>query len=327
MQIQSYTSKLNTLKYNYNTNNRSNNRAIYSTPLKNDVVSFGINPMGKLTDGLAYGMGYLGSKRPVQKLVDFLKDKNYQQHLAAFVGIVLSSFYMIDTARSKTIEKDQKMPLIANQATVSALSTVGAYTLDNYLDKHLGVFTEKFNIANISDDKTRKIFTKLYENPEYLNVLKRKAKTDGELQKTFEILDKMFEYNKSVDKQLNVAVKKGTADDVVKSVVEQIKQLPKKLTTEDGQVIDRADKAKEIFMKELKNSEILQKIFNKQSMSNGLKYVSNNDVKLSTLMNGFKTAKSLMVFAMIYRFIAPVIATPIANSISAKIENHKKAAN
>ncbi len=321
MQVQPYTSNFNTLKYSKNKNQYSRP---YATSIGNSNVSFGISPMGKLTDGLAHGMGYLGAKKPVQRLVDFLKDRNYQQHLAAFVGVVLSSFYMIDTAKSKTIEKDQKMPLIANQATVCALSTAGAYTLDNFLDKHLAVFTEKFNIANISDEKTRKMFRKLYDNPEYLKVVKRKAQNNSKLKESFEILDKMFEVNKGVEKQLKNAAKEANADNIVKAVFEQIANLPKKITSESGDIIDRADKAKEIFMREMKNSKSLQRIFEKQSMTNALKLVSNNDAKLSTLMNGFKTAKSLMIFAMIYRFVAPVIATPIANSISAKLENRKK---
>lgn len=315
MQIQPYTSKYNLLKYSHNNNNR------YSTPLKGDVVSFGINPMGKITDGLAHGMGKIGATKPVQRLVDFLKDRNYQQHLAAFVGVMLSSFYMLDTAKSKKIEKDQKMPLIVNQAAVCALSTAGAYTLDNYLDRHIANFTEKFNIANISDPKTRKMFAKLHDNPEYLAVVKRRAQNNPELKKSFEILDKMFEFNAGVEKELKNIVKKGTADETVKNLMSQITQLGK----QNG--MDKADKAKELFMAAKKNSKTLTNIFNKQSMTNAIKLTSNNDTKLSTLMNGFKIAKSLMIFAMIYRFIAPVVATPIANSISERIENKKKAAN
>ena len=436
MQIQSYTSTLS----NRNKFNQYKNRNNYATPiLKKDEVSFGFKPMNALTDGLAHGMGKLGNVKSVQKLVDFLKDRNYQQHLAAFVGVVLSSFYMVDTAKSKKIEKDQKLPLITNQAVVCALSTAGAYTLDNYLDKHLGEFTEKFNIANISDPKTQKMFVKLKENPEYVEVIKQKlAKTPGtkeaidilknefkldieelknlakefqddktiqkvinkitelsesatktteaksiffdelknsrtlknlfekqsienaktidlnkisdanvkkiiakiaeepkNLEKTliiqtlkeaFPILDKMFEFNNGIEKKLSKLVKEGKADEVAQKVLAEIKKLPKKITGADGKTIDRADKAKEIFMKEMKNSKVLSNIFKKQSLSNGLKLVSNNDTNLSTLMNGFKIAKSLMIFAMIYRFISPVFATPIANKISDKLEITKKKA-
>ena len=125
-------------------------------------------------------------------------------------------------------------------------------------------------------------------------------------------------------KKLNKLVKEGKADEITKKVLSEIKQLPKKIVGADGRTLDRADKAKEIFMNEKKNSKILTNIFRKQSLSNGLKLVSNNDTNLSTLMNGFKIAKSLMIFAMIYRFISPVFATPIANKISEKLEFTKK---
>lgn len=432
MQIHSYTSTLSN-RDNYK---QYKNKNAYATPiLRKDQMSFGASPMNVLTDGLAHGMGKLGNAKGVQKLVDFLKDRNYQQHLAAFVGVVLSTFYMWDTAKSKKIEKDQKLPLITNQAVVCALSTAGAYTLDNYLDKHLGKFTETFNIANISDDRTRKMFVKLKDNPEYFDVIAQKLEKSKGTKETIEvlknefnlnldklqelanqnpndkyikkviesntksvffdemknstalktffqkesienaklmdlekiadphvrklisqlkakpeyiesimrietlkeafpvfsnvtekapILNKMFEFNTGVEKSLEDLVKKGEADETVQRVFTEIKQLPKKIMGADGKIIDRADKAKEIFMKEVGNNKTLQNIFKKQSMGNALKLVSNNDTNLSTLMNGFKIAKSLMIFAMIYRFISPVFATPIANKISEKLEFTKK---
>ena len=169
------------------------------------------------------------------------------------------------------------------------------------------------------------MFARLYDDPKYLEVVKRASSRNANLVKNFEILDKMFEFNPVIEKELNQALKKGTADEHVKSLLEQLKNLPKKLTCADGKVLDRADKAKEIFMGLKSKSKALTNIFNKQSLNNAIKLVSNNDEKLSSLMNGFKIAKSLMVFAMIYRFLSPVFATPLANSISEKIEARKKA--
>ena len=225
MQIQPYTSTLNSYKNNHRRLQVRN----YSTPMMNDTVSFGnLMIMEKVTDGLAHGMGKLGGTTPVQKLVDFLKDKNYQRHIAAFVGVVLSSFYMLDTARSKKIEKEQKMPLITNQAVVCGLSTLGAYTLDNYLDKKMENIITKFNIANISDAKTQKMFAKLYDDPKYLEVVKRASRTNHDLAKNFDILDKMFEFNPAIEKDLKGMIKKGTADEHVVSIVEQLKNFLQK---------------------------------------------------------------------------------------------------
>ena len=113
---------------------------------------------GKVTDGIAHGEGWLASTKPVQKLIDFLKDKNYQQHIVATVGMVLSGFYMLDTARSKTIEKDQKVPLMINQGAVCAMSTVGAYTLNHYLNRKINHIAELFHISKIEDEKLQQRF-------------------------------------------------------------------------------------------------------------------------------------------------------------------------
>lgn len=37
------------------------------------------------------------------------------------------------------------------------------------------------------------------------------------------------------------------------------------------------------------------------------------------ILSGFKLARSLLVFQLLYRFVAPVIATPLANTVSNKI--------
>ena len=71
------------------------------------------NSSDRATSYMALGIGRLASCKTVQNVVDWFKDKNYQAHLAAIVGCILSGFYMLDTARSKTIEKDQKLPLKA----------------------------------------------------------------------------------------------------------------------------------------------------------------------------------------------------------------------
>ena len=46
--------------------------------------------------------------------------------------------------------------------------------------------------------------------------------------------------------------------------------------------------------------------------------------KTPIIQDGFKVAKSLMVFQLLYRFVSPVIATPIANHISNKIREKKE---
>lgn len=354
--------------YNKNINSHKQNKA---------QASFGLNPTkaigNAVTDGLAYGFGYVGSTKPAQKLIDFLKDTNYQRHLSAFVGVVLSSFYMIDTAKSKKIEKDQKMPLIMNQGTVCALSTAGAYTLDKWLDKKLANFADTIAIANISDPKFQQAMIKYHANKDNIEVFQETAKVlktqeqvvnkrvldvfdnKEELQKLQEQLKgnkyaqklfnqlkesenpkqilkdnyaktdlvekhltERFQLNQKDVKSLEKLIKDGKADDTVKEVVKNIKNIAKEEK-------DKVGKSTEIFMNNLKNSPILQKMFAKSRFQACLDVIGDTDSKYSIRTKGFKFAKSMMVFAMIYRFVSPVFATPIANSFSSWIEENKKA--
>ena len=75
----------------------------------------------------------------------------------------------------------------------------------------------------------------------------------------------------------------------------------------------------------MKNSPILKKIFAKEAYKTSMDVISEFDSKLATRVKGFRFAKSMMVFATIYRFVAPVFATPLANSISSKIEAKREA--
>lgn len=275
----------------------------------------------KGTDGIAYALGKLAEFKGVQNLVDWLKNKNYQEHLAAFVGCTLSGFYMLDTARSKTIEKDQKTPLIINQGVVCAMSTAGAYTLNHYLNKKINHVAELFHIAKIPDKKIQDKFLKFKANPEYAQVVERAANKNSVLKQTLDSLKNKFEFTNNVKVYLKEEIKKLKGDKVAQDFLKEIKRV----VVEKGQ--DKADIVKKLYIERMKNSKAMQAAFNRETMNNAIKLVAKTDStqKLTRMMNGFKTAQALMVFALIYRFVSPVIATPIANNLSEKLEARKKA--
>ena len=277
------------------------------------------NKSDRATSYLAFGIGKMASYKPVQKVVDWFKDKNYQAHLAAIVGCILSGFYMIDTAKSKTIEKDQKLPLILNQGVVCAFSTLGAYTLNNYLDKKINNIYELFSIAKIEDKKLQEHFLKFKANPEYADVVERAALKNNKLKELFKKLEKKFEFTNNTIVFIKDELKKSKDDAVAKSFLKEIKNI-------DLQGRDKSDVLKELFFKRMNKSNVLKKVYNRESMNNTVKLYSElkQSEKLSNLLNGFKTAKALMIFALIYRFVSPVVATPIANKFSEKFEAKKK---
>lgn len=274
----------------------------------------------KGTNTIAYALGALASLKPVQNLVNYLKNKNYQEHLAAFVGCTLSGFYMLDTARSKTIEKDQKTPLMINQGAVCAMSTVGAYTLNHYLNRKINHIAELFHIAKIKDENLQQKFLKFRQDPEYASVIERAAKTNPKLQATLDTLKNKFEFTNNVKVYLKEEIKKQKGDSVAQNFLKEIK----KITVENGK--DKADAVKALYLQRMKNSKAMRAAFNREGMNNAIKMIAGADKTkyLTRMMNGFKTAQALMVFALLYRFVSPVIATPIANNISEKLEKRKK---
>lgn len=59
-------------------------------------------------------------------------------------SVILSSFYMFNTARNKKIKKEQKLPLIINQGLVFAVSSLGTLTIDKLLQNKIGVLKDAF---------------------------------------------------------------------------------------------------------------------------------------------------------------------------------------
>ena len=307
----------NTYKYN-----NPSFKAIDASKLKKAINQAKVlthNTSDRATSYMALGIGKLASFKSVQNVVDWFKDKNYQAHLAAIVGCILSGFYMLDTARSKTIEKDQKMPLILNQGVVCAFSTAGAYTLNSYLDKKINNVAELFSIAKIKDTKLQEHFLKYKADPQYADVVERAALKNEKLSQILKKLENKFEFTNNTLVFIKDELKKSKDDTVAKNFIKEIKNI-------NTQGRDKADVLKELFLKRMKDSKVLKSVYNREAMNNAVKLYAGRPESgnLPKLLNGFKTAKALMIFALIYRFVSPVIATPIANKFSEKFEAKKK---
>ena len=318
MRINSYSQQLNKNRFQSSKNNTIGQQSNIAFKANWSKIA-----MEKSTDALAFGFGKLASLKQTQNLVNWLKNKNYQEHLAAFVGCTLSGFYMLDTARSKTIEKDQKMPLIMNQGVVCALSTVGGYTVNHYLNKKLNGLTETFHISQIQDKELQKEFIKCKENYSYIKTFKEKAQTNPEWKPIFTNVETKFEFNNEVKNYIKEELKRNPTDIEAKEFLEKIKSVKPTATK------DKADIIKEMFMQAKEKSQSLKTAHNRIMMNNAITNLaktlkSQGKPYLTNMMNGFKTAKALMVFALLYRFVGPVFSTPIANQFSAKIENNKK---
>lgn len=62
-----------------------------------------------------------------------------------------------------------------------------------------------------------------------------------------------------------------------------------------------------------------------KTISDKFKLVNAKEKDLGKLANGLKIAKGIITVDLVYRFIAPVVVTPLANSIGNKLHNNKVA--
>lgn len=215
-------------------NNKKTNNAD-----KKNIPSFKGGPV----DLMAKGIGAVAGTGVMRKLVEFLAAKNGFPHLIAAESLLLSGFYMNETAKSKKIEPDQKQPMIINQGIVAIACTIGAYTIDGRINTAVKKFKNDYKEA----------FKEM------------KAAKHAELLQEMKYAFKNAEKVSFADKRKFVEnfIKQGTANKVLAP----------------GQLAKRLD--------------------------------------------GISFLKSTVIFASIYRFIGPVVLTPVANWISNKFQPSK----
>ena len=108
------------------------------------------------TDCLAKGMGKIMDTNAVQNFAKKFQKTNIATHIFSATGILLSSFFIFSTARSKKIEEERKKPLMVNTAISCAIATIGGYTIDNALTKPIEKFTERFKQVHANNPKLDK---------------------------------------------------------------------------------------------------------------------------------------------------------------------------
>lgn len=118
-------------------------------------ISFKGNPVTKIydkgIDKLAKFFGKVLDNKKVQNLAEKAKDMSIENHVMAASGTIVSSFYVINTLKSKKIEEDRKGPLIYNSVISWALATSGGYSIDKVLNKHINKFVDNYKKVNANE--------------------------------------------------------------------------------------------------------------------------------------------------------------------------------
>lgn len=118
-------------------------------------ISFKGNPIvkgyGNVIEWLAKGFGKILDNEKVQKFASKYKNSSIENHEMAAAGTIVSTFYVINTLKSKKIEEERKGPLIYNSIISWAIATSGAYTVDKLLNKYLKNFEKNYKKVNAAE--------------------------------------------------------------------------------------------------------------------------------------------------------------------------------
>lgn len=119
----------------------------------------------KATDGIAFLLGKFANTKFAKDAVAFINGESkskilrgvgkalnikqkWFQHAIACEAIYLTSFYMYNTKKSKTIPENQKRPMMVNQALVSTLCTTLGYVVDSKISKAFTGMKNAFLLTN-----------------------------------------------------------------------------------------------------------------------------------------------------------------------------------
>ena len=293
MKIHSINSQYSNKNLNYNKMKQSN-----ITP------SF----KGGIKDGLATMYGAVSKTNIYQNLIQrFSKSDKTFTHLLVAESCFLSGFYMINTLRNKKIDKEQKPQMLINDTLTLGVSTAGAYLVEDkitdvvmrgaekYFTKH-GDFYKKLG-KEVQQDITSP------KNELLKKVVDTVSKTGNELTQG---IDDVADF---MGKQLkNVVGEKGKKLKAFQVTSEQFDSLKTSVKTALKDNAGKVDDAKNVV------TNLVDDIYTSSAARE----------QADKTLSGINKLKVLVIFGLIYRYLGPVVITPIANKLSSKFFENKK---
>ncbi len=284
-----------------NINNQYNNK-LYGQ--KNSPASFkGVVPQ-PVVNGLSNFYETVASKKPFQNFIkNFSKSDRTFTHLLVAESCFLSGFYMINTLLNKKIKKDQKPQMIINDTLTLGVSTAGAYLIEDKITDAVMKGAEKY-------------FTK---NKDFYMDLGKKA------QEAFSPKSQLLEKVGEVAGKTGDDLAKGIQD-VTSTLGSHLKSIVSPENTNKAFQItgEKFESLKSSVTDAIKNSGTADKA--KETVKDLVDDVYNNSAaraEADKVLSGINKLKVLVILGLIYRFMGPVIITPIANKLSSKFFNKK----
>lgn len=237
----------------------------------------------KTTDGITKGYS---AKIFSSKLAAWLARRDnigsIVDHMQTLGSFVISGMYMTQTLRNKEMDDKRKKTLAINQGLTLVASTAIAYVFSNLFekpwDKHIAIGYAQSNLPEHDVEK---------------------------------------ELKQHQIKTANNYMKKHRDEEDLKGYLDKLNSDPK-----FEKLKDNIDEYVKVHPEE-KNLKILEG-YSKFKKPNLVHFVENviekglDDKPLTRRLNGLSALKSLIIFGSVYRFIGPVVVTPIASWIADK---------
>ncbi len=285
--------KINNVGYNLNNvPERNNNLRNKTNPSFKGVVP------APVINGLSNFYTNVAKTNPFQKFIKgFSRSNNTFTHLMVAESVLLSGFYMINTLRNKKIEKEQKPQMLINDTLTLGVSAAGAYLVEDKITNAVMKGAEKYFSGH------KDFYVKLGEKA-------AKAGKDDLLGKVAEVAGKKgSEFTEGLEQ---VASKMGSQ---LKNIVgEEGKLKAFQITGDKLSSVQSA--VKESITQNAGNAEKAKEAV--KGLVDDVYNASAARGEADKILPGINKLKVIIILGIIYRFIGPVVITPIANKISSK---------
>lgn len=235
-------------------------------------------------------------KGPIAKIISKLADSPRGfSHLMVAESMFLTGFYMLNTAKNKKIKKEQKFPLMLNDFLVTALATVLNYTLDSTVDESIKKIGNR-----VKTTQRKNIVADIFKGLELPDILKGREDFISK-----EVAAESIKFALGTDKSAITTAKNGIIHDIAHKLKPYAEDpdLYVKTGTKDFNII-------ESFINSIDGEKI-------KKAANSIEYSDK-------IVKGIGLCKTMIIFTLIYRFLGPVVMTPLANKISTKVQNRNK---
>lgn len=270
---------------------------------KNQTPSFKKGVPNFISDGLSKLYGKVASNdtfvKGVSKFSEFQKVKPFTCLMIA-ESVILSGFYMITTLRNKKIKKEQKPQMLVNDTLTLGVSATGALVLDGVVTKAVDKMSESYFLKN--QDFYINEARKAAENAQKSGILKSIGEAAENVTE-----DGIKAITDKIGEQAKDLIAKGQDLKAFQITSEKLGEIQEGVTNAIKSNSGNAEAATKAA------TEVIGELYDKLA----------GKVEADKIVPGINKLKTIVIFGIIYRYLSPVVMTPIANKISAKFFDKK----